>query len=76
MQKIPRNAKRPNEGFFNTPETPKRHQLQHFIGTVIIWGLQGVEKALSRPFDKVISLKYRVSHKNWCIDIQMIFSLI
>ena len=65
MQKNRRNAKstilgqflrieiikRPTEGFLNTPDTPKRYQLGHSTGKVIIWGLWGVNSALSRPFD-------------------------
>ena len=49
--------KRPTEGFLNTPDTPKRYQLGHNIGKVIIWGLWGIKNAVSRPFDRVNLLK-------------------
>ena len=40
--------KRPTEGFFNNPETPKRYQLGNFIGKIIIWGLWAVKKVIYR----------------------------
>ena len=45
--------KRTTEGLFDTPETPRRYQLWHFIGTVIILGLWGVKKALNSQFNKI-----------------------
>ena len=63
MQKILRFAKKFHfrpilaNWLFNTSETPKRYQLWHFNGTVIVWGLWGVKKALCSSFDIVNSLK-------------------